>query len=196
MPIALVRAGVRPARYAVATVRRQSAKRPTSLLALEELQVDTAREVGRFRRELDDRDPGVTGGEVGRRRVDAIRDPLEGGPEPVAVRLVPQDRRREVQDEDHVGPFRRLRRLRRPGAGHGETSCEQDPYEKSGDGRCPRTEASQIATPVEFRRAVPTRKRMSRSPGPCHRLGSDPSRGFASPTMTCANGTFNTKRKY
>ena len=52
-------------------------------------------------------DGRVAGDQVGRRLVDAIRHLLERGRELVAVRLVPQDRGREVEDEHDLGLVRR-----------------------------------------------------------------------------------------
>ena len=103
MPIFLVRAGFEPL-----SVRRRDGAETVGepadgLGAVQEVQVDAAGGVDRLRRELDDARRRVALDEVGRCLVDAARDPLERAREAVAVGLVLEDRRREVEDEDDVG---------------------------------------------------------------------------------------------
>jgi hypothetical protein len=98
--------------------------------AVEELQVGAARVSRRPGGELDDRDGRVAGDEVGRDLVDAGGDPLERGAEPVAVRRVLQDRRREVEDEDDVGAIRPL------GSGLRHEAAEDDQKHHDDRGQC------------------------------------------------------------
>ena len=70
--------------------------------AAQELEVPAAAHIDRMGREFDQCDRGVAPDEVRRSLVDAVRDALERGSEPVAVRLVVQDRRREIEDEGDV----------------------------------------------------------------------------------------------
>ena len=73
------------------------------LRAVQEVQVGAARVVDRLRRELDDARRRVARDKVRRGRRDAIGDRLESRRELVAVRLVVEDRRGEVEDEDDLG---------------------------------------------------------------------------------------------
>jgi hypothetical protein len=77
----------------------------------QEFQVRAALVPGGLRCELDESHRGITRDEVRGRLVDAIRHPLEGRGESVAVRLVLEDRCRIVEDDHDVRAVR--------GLGHG-----------------------------------------------------------------------------
>ena len=97
----------------------------------QEPQVGATGIVGRLRGELDDRHGRVAGHEVRGCLVDAVRDLLQGRAEPIAVGLVAQDRRREVEDEHDLRAVGR--RLRAHG-GHATTADEEEADEEHGDG--------------------------------------------------------------
>ena len=99
------------------------------LRAVQEMQVDAARGVDGLAGELDDARRRVAGDEVGRRLVDTVRpcDSSARG-EPVAVGLVQEDRRREVEHEHDLGA------VGRGGAGgRGEGRRRQQGSDDDGD---------------------------------------------------------------